>query len=107
MPYDLPNDLKLRILENYEILEQLQMWAEPWSSAQAPSKKLNFGNSSQKHAKVDIKLFLSCLVLLNFSNLFRILCSGMFEQQNVWSYLTPSHFNYLTFFVTLKHLPSL
>ena len=31
----------------------------------------------KKHAKVDIKLFLSCPVLLNFSSLFQIFCIGL------------------------------
>ena len=40
--------------------------------AHSPFQKLNFGNSSQKHAAVDIKLFLYCPVLRDFSNLFQI-----------------------------------
>ena len=36
-------------------------------SAQSPIQKLNFDNSSQKHAEVDIKLYLLCPILLGFS----------------------------------------
>ena len=40
-------------------------------SAQSPLQNLNFGNSSQKHAEVDIKLFFSSPVLLDFSILVK------------------------------------
>ena len=39
----------------------------------------------KKHAKVDIKPFLSCLVLLDFSVLFQIFCPALSEQTKFWS----------------------
>ena len=47
-----------RILEIYEILEKYQLWLDTQPSAQSLFEKLNFANSSQKHAKVHIKIFL-------------------------------------------------
>ena len=46
--------------------------------------KLNFRNETlavavKKHVKVDIKLFLSCPVLLDFSILFQIFCPGLWN----------------------------
>ena len=38
----------------------------------------------KKHAKVDIKLSLSCIVLLDFSILFQIFCPGLSEQTKFW-----------------------
>ena len=42
-----------------------------------PFPEIKFGNGSQKHAKIDIKLFLSCPVFLDFSILLQIFCSGL------------------------------
>ena len=38
LPYELPNDLKLRIIENKEILEKQQIWVETWPSASLLSR---------------------------------------------------------------------
>ena len=38
LPYELPNDLKLRIIENKEILEKQQIWVETWHSASLLSR---------------------------------------------------------------------
>ena len=56
------NDLRLRILGNMEMLENLKFGWRP--SFQSPFQKFNLDSSSQKHSKIDIKLFLSCPVLL-------------------------------------------
>ena len=55
-PHKLPNDLRLRILGNKEILGKSQIWVEP--SAQSPFQKLNFGSSSQKTCKSRYQTFL-------------------------------------------------
>ena len=77
MPHELPNDLRLGILGNEEILRKSQICVKKSPSAQSPSQKLNFDNSSQKHTKVDIKLFLSCPILMDSSMLFQIFCPGL------------------------------
>ena len=51
--HELPNDLRLRILGNQEILEKCQMWVETQPSAQSPFQKLNIDNSCKKHANLD------------------------------------------------------
>ena len=65
LPHELPNNLKLRILENQEILQKSQIWVE--------IKKLEV----TRYAKIDTKLFFCCLVLLDLSILFQIFYLGL------------------------------
>ena len=51
LPQELPNDLRLGILGNKEILGKSQIWGETKPSARPPLQKLSFGNSSQKTRK--------------------------------------------------------
>ena len=48
--------------------------------------------SVKKHAKVDIKLFFSCPVLLNFSNFFQIFRTELSDETNFQSKLGPVSF---------------
>ena len=48
LPNKLPNDLRLRILRNKEILGKSQIWVETQPNAQSHFQKLKFGNNSQK-----------------------------------------------------------
>ena len=85
MPHELLNVLRLRILGKRKILGKSQIWVETF--VQSPFQKLNFGNSSQKKkkkkdAKVDIKLFLPCPVLLNFSILLQIFSQDCLSRQS-------------------------
>ena len=77
LPHELVNDLRLRILENQEILEKSQIRVETYTSAQSPLQNLTLAIVVKTHAKVDIKLFLSCPILLDFSILFQIFCTGL------------------------------
>ena len=54
LPHELPNDLRLRILGNKEMLGKSQIWR----SGQSPFQKLNFGNSSPKAYKNWYQTFL-------------------------------------------------
>ena len=77
-PHEWPNDLRLGILGNKEILRKYQISVEtclPVSSL--PSRNQTLAIAVKKHAKVDIKLFLSFIVLLDFSILFQIFCPGL------------------------------
>ena len=58
MTYELPNDLRLRILGNKETLGKSQIWVDTWPSTQSFFQKLNFGNSSQKNRKSRYQAFL-------------------------------------------------
>ena len=60
--YELPHELRLRILGNKEILGKCQIWVQ--TSAQSPFQKLNFGNSIQKTLKSRYQTF---LVLSSFT----------------------------------------
>ena len=62
--YELPNNLRLRILGNKEILAKSQIWVETQPSTQSPFQKLNFASSSQKTRKSRYQTF---LVLSNFT----------------------------------------
>ena len=53
LPHELPNDFRIRILGNQEILEKCQMWVETQTSAQSPFQKLNIDNSCKKHTNLD------------------------------------------------------
>ena len=75
LPHELPNDLRLRILGNEEMLGKSQIWVEPIS--QSPFQKLILVTAVKNHAKLDIKLVLSCPVLLDFSILFQIFYPGL------------------------------
>ena len=59
LPYELPNDLRLRILGNKEILGKSQIWVETFSPPE-----INFGSSSQKTRKSRQQNF---LVLSSFT----------------------------------------
>ena len=58
LPHELPNDLRLRILGNKEILGKSQICVETEPSTQSPFQKLDFGNSSQKTRKIRYQTFL-------------------------------------------------
>ena len=67
-----------------------QIWVETQPSAQCtvpspPYRKKALAVVVKKHAKVDIKLFLPCPVLLYFSILFQIFCPRLSEQTKFWS----------------------
>ena len=51
LPHELPNDLRLRILENQEIWKRSQNFIELWSSAQSSYQNDNFVNTSKKLLK--------------------------------------------------------
>ena len=68
LPHELPNDLKLRMLGNKEILGKSQIWVEIKSSAQSPFQKLNFGSSSKKTGKSRYQTFLVLFSFTGFLN---------------------------------------
>ena len=92
LPHELPNDLRVRISGNIEILGKPQVWVETQRSAQTPFQKLNFGVTAKKHTEVDIQLFLSFPDLLDFSILFQMFCLGLSEQTKFWSEPCPVSF---------------
>ena len=71
LPHELPNNLRLKISGNKEILGKCEIWVEPSAQCPPPRNKTAAIIAPKKQAKVDIKLFLSCGVLLYFSNLFK------------------------------------
>ena len=54
---ELPNNLRLSILQNKEILKKSQVWEKTQPSAQHSFQKLNFGNSTQKTRKSRYQTF--------------------------------------------------
>ena len=66
LPHELPNDFRLRILGNKEILGKSQISAEAEPSAQYPFQKLNFGSSSQKTRKSKYQTLLVLSSLTEF-----------------------------------------
>ena len=97
LPYEFPNDLRLKILENYELLEKCQMRGQTQPSTQFSFHKLNIDNSCKKHAKLDI-IFLKSL------------CGKYFVQDCLSKQIfgsnlarSPSHLNLLIISVTSKH----
>ena len=82
LSHELPNNLRLRILRNQEILEKDQIWMGTQPSAQSPyslvpSFPQTLRIAVKKHAKPDTKLFFSCPVSLDYSILFQIFRPGL------------------------------
>ena len=59
LPHEMPNDLRLRVLGNKEILGKSQIWVETKPSTQSPFSKLNFGSSIQTTRKSRYQIFLA------------------------------------------------
>ena len=57
LPRELPNDLRLRILGNFKIVEKSQIWVETQLSCQSSFHKLNVGNGCQKQRKIRYYIF--------------------------------------------------
>ena len=70
LPHELPNDLRLRVVRNEEILENYQILVETQPSVQSPFQKLNVDNSCQKTRKIRYYIF---EVLSNFTVFFYFL----------------------------------
>ena len=66
LPHELPNDLRLRIFGNKDIIGKSKIWVGIELSAQSPFQKLNFGNSSQKTQKSRFQIFLVLFSLTGF-----------------------------------------
>ena len=63
-PHKLPNNLRLSLLENQEMLEECQVWVERLRSIQSCFQKLNFDNGKQKTRKIRYYVF---VVFSNFA----------------------------------------
>ena len=74
--HELPNTLRLRILENQEILKKYLGWTQSLVPSLL-SRTQTLPIAVKKHAKADIKLFFSYPILLNYSILFQIFCPGL------------------------------
>ena len=68
LPHELPNELRLTMLRNKEILVRSQLWVERLSSAQSPLHKFNFASSSQKTCKSRYQTFLVLFIFTGFLN---------------------------------------
>ena len=73
----LPNDIRLRILGNQEILEECQIWLEALRSAQSFFQILNFDNSCQKTRKIREQIF---EVLSNFAGFLYWILSRIVDE---------------------------
>ena len=77
LPHELLNDLRLRILGNQEILENLRfVWRHSLMPSPA-SRTQTLPIAVKEHAKTDTKLFFFCPVLLDYSILFQISSPGL------------------------------
>ena len=70
LSHELPNDLRLKTLENSEIMGKIQKLVEAEPSDQSVFQKKYFGTSGQKLHKSRYQSFLSCPDLLDFVTLF-------------------------------------
>ena len=57
LPHGFPNDLRLRVFRNQEILEKCQIWVETQPSVQSSFQKLNFDSNCQKTRKIREQIF--------------------------------------------------
>ena len=78
LPHELLNELGLRILGNYEILEKCQIWVKTQPSAKSSFQKLNSDNiAAKKRVKLDNKFLRCCPILLDLFTFCQIFCSGL------------------------------
>ena len=54
------------------------------------SRNLTLALAVKKRAKIDLKLILSCPILLDFSILFQLICPGLSEQTDFFAITWPS-----------------
>ena len=115
LPHELSNDLRLRILENQEILKRCQIFIEFWPSAQSSSQNGIFVNTSKKNVQ-KLKLNFYCKAPLHTNTK---VCLMYFDQDCLWkkyfafnSSQSPSKLICFTVLVTLtlldvlnKHAP--
>ena len=89
LSHEFPNNLRLRILRNKEILRKSQIWVETEPSAQSPYHKFNFGSSNQKICRSRYQTFLVLSSFTGFLNfvpniLPRIVEIWRSEKKTVW-----------------------
>ena len=66
LPHELPNSLRLNIIEHFEIMEKRQKWVEAEPSTPFLFQKKYFGTSDQKLHKKKCQSFSFCPALLDF-----------------------------------------
>ena len=100
LPHDWPIDLRLRILRNQEILENLKF---EWTYSLVPSfhSRLRLYEQQLKNMQKYI-LNYACPVLLDYSILFQIFFSGLSESANFWAQHDPVSFQLLFFDIFYK-----
>ena len=74
LPHELPNDLKLRILKNYEILRKSLKYLELMVSIQTATLKADFDSCARNSEKSEVKHLIEKPILLNFMSLPTIFC---------------------------------
>ena len=75
-------DLKCRKIRKQKNLKL--GWIHSLVSSLPSTNLITLAILVQKHAKVDMKLFLSCPILMDFSILFQLFSPGLPEQANIW-----------------------
>ena len=84
LPHELLNNLKLRILGNYEILGKSQNWVGTRSRMFSLPARNNFLTIVFKNnTNTDIKVFCSCLNFLNFLNFCQIFSGYQYFRTNL------------------------
>ena len=74
LPHELPNDLKLRILKNYEILRKSLKYLELMVSIQPATLKADLDSCARNSEKSEVKHLIEKPILLNFMSLPTIFC---------------------------------
>ena len=83
LPHELPNDLKLKILGNYEILGKSQKWVGTRSGMSSLPSRNNFLTIVFKnYANTDNKVFCSCPIFLDFFNFCQIFSGYQYFHTN-------------------------
>ena len=74
LPHEFSNDLRLGILGNYLIFKTSQILVEIKPSAYSTFLNKNLAIAVKNHPKVETRLFLPCLTLLDVSISFQVFC---------------------------------
>ena len=99
--HTLLNDLRTRIIGNYEILEKDRVWVDTYPGAWSSFNNLNFANGSSKTRKSRCRTFpFPVQVFINYLIFFQNILSRIaWERKNFFSWLDSVPFQLQVFYI--------
>ena len=104
LPHKLLNDLRLKMVENQEILEKLQNCVGEESKVQSPLLKEFLTLALSNYSKEDIKNFWSCPIVIIFSIFPKVFCTRFSVHTQISDNLHQSSSNLnISYFLLLQN----